>query len=122
MPMSDLNNEGLVVAYAQAMTEATSAKRRAAYERLLQSRLLVLAQPPAEGGEDASMVILTGEDGQRALPTFTDAEAVREFAPDGGPVGENAAVAIFQAALEEDLDVVVINPGQMEWELKRGQI
>jgi hypothetical protein len=54
-------------------------------------------------------VVLTNPQGQTALPVFTDEEAVRLWQPEGAPYVAFHAPDLFQLALQNNADALVVN-------------
>jgi len=59
---------------------------------------------------DMALAVLTGADGRRALPAFSSVAALTAWDPAARPVPAEAA-RVAQAAVAEDCDAVVLDPG-----------
>lgn len=106
-------------------------KARAMFSALLDAILVVqTAEAVAPGGgphvltEDTPMrmATMTGPGGERALPTFTDADALRRWHPDAEHQVGLEAPDLFGKAIEWGFDVVLVNHADEDWIQLRGEL
>lgn len=109
------DNSHLIRAMEEVSRNDGPDTRRALYTELKKSTLLaVMLGPPAnitgkEGGDGKQAVaILYGEDG---ISVFTDAEQVKKWKPEGGPLIALTSQALFNLCRRLDLPRIFINPG-----------
>jgi hypothetical protein len=118
-PAESPTNPELIDAMAGVAHNDNGQTRRALYEALVNSTLLV---PTAAQGEDPQpgwhsleedtqlqFIVLTNPQGQTALPVFTDEEALRLWQPEGAPYVAFHAHDLFALALQNNADALVVN-------------
>ncbi len=98
-----LGNAGLVAAIEAVAADDNQATRKALFEALRQSQLVVAL----EGRE---LVLAVGEDEQLYLPAFTDVAALRAAFPDAYDPRVEPSATVFQLVLAGDCVGLALNP------------
>lgn len=115
-------NSPLLVALMEAAGGADPSKRARIYQEIARSMLLLeLSKPLAPGDEGMRLIGLVSHDGRKGLAAFTDEKALRMFKPGAVHWVTLPARQIFEMALENGFDAVVINPPGIAWEVTRDE-
>ncbi|MBI3097676.1 MAG: SseB family protein [Planctomycetes bacterium] len=120
-PKPPEDNAALIAAYAAAMVDGDSPKRRALYEELLQCRLRVPAAGPPEG-DNLRLLTVTNDRGEKGLPVFTDEREFHKLSREGIGLVVMDAKAVFEMAVAAGMSAVIIDPEGMGWAIERTQM
>lgn len=108
----------LLIALVEAAGGADPSKRRRIYEEMLRGSLLLeLSRPLTSPEEPLRLIGMVSHDGRKGLAAFTDEASLRLFKPAAAHSVALPSTAIFNMALENGFDAVLINPPGIAWEV-----
>jgi hypothetical protein len=103
-----LLNEDLQIAIEAVTADDNTHNRRKVYEILLKSALCVPSSGTKKG--KSRITATQNEEGELALPAFSDPVALRRWDPDSKSMLVMTAEKLFQMAVDNDFAEIQLNP------------